>query len=238
MTQDPFLSQTRHLQRLTEGLALGLHSIWLMTARCRSIFDEFLTFRFFDDTIQSIVAIWSLAKEGQLTPAKREMRYLLESCAKHVYVDIKKMGKPMTDKLSFLEAEVPSSSISFVDEFHLYGFSDADNKEFMDNIRSTYSSLCRYVHRSPEQIEESLRLLQKGVSPGFETAHELEPFSRELAQLYDLVLVMHFNALGLTLTGDVFTSCLDDISKWPYHKTKFVKRLSLHFDYKHERQGR
>lgn len=236
--KEPFASQSKRLLRLTEGVAFGLHSIWLMSRRCPSIYDEFLTFRFFDDIIQSVVAIWSLTKEGQLTPAKREMRYLLESCAKHVYVDLKQMSKPLSEKRTFLETEVPSSSVSFTDDFRLYQFSDAENKEFMDSIRSMYSSLCKYVHRSPEQIEEALRLIQRGVSPGFETSQDVEYFCRELAQLYDLVLVMHFNALGMGLAGDVFTHFLDSLEKWPYHKTKFVKVLSSYFDYKHERQPR
>lgn len=236
--KEPFVSQSKRLLRLTDGLAYGLHSIWLMSRRCPSIYNEFLTFRLFDDTIQSVVAIWSLAKEGQLTPAKREMRYLLESCAKHVYVDLKQMSKPLTEKLAFLKTQVPSSSVSFVDDFRLYQFSDAENKDFMDGIQSMYSSLCKYIHRSPEQIEEALRMLQRGVSPGFETAQDVESFCRKLAQLYDLVLVMHFNALGMGLAGDVFTQALDSSEKWPYHKTKFVKVLSSYFDYKHERQAR
>ena len=59
--KQPVVSQSKRLLRLTEGLAFGLHSIWLISRRCPSIYDEFLTFRFFDDTIQSVVAIWSLA---------------------------------------------------------------------------------------------------------------------------------------------------------------------------------
>ena len=148
------------------------------------------------------------------------------------------MSKPLSEKLGFLETEVPSSSVSFADDFRLYQFSDAENKEFMDSIRSMCSSLCKYVHRSPEQIEEALRSLQRGISPGFETTQEVESFCRELVQLYDLVLVMHFNALGMGLAGDVFTHALDSLEKGPYHKTKFVRALSSYFSYKHERQAR
>ena len=165
------------------------------------------------------------------------MRYMLESCAKHVYVDLKRMGLPLSEKLAFLKNEVPNSSVSFVDNFQLYEFSVDENKKFMDSILSTYSSLCKYVHRSPGQIDETLRLIQRGISPGFETAKELESFCRQLAKLYDLILVMHFNALGMRLTGDVFTNVLDSSEKWPYHRTKFVKVLSSYFDYKHERQA-
>ncbi len=237
MAKEPFVSQSKRLERLTLGLIFALKAIWLMSRRT-SIYDEFLTFRFFDDTIQSVIAIWSLGKEGQISPAKREMRYLLESSTKHAYVDLTLMGRPIEDKLKFLQDEVPSSSVSFVDKFKLYQYSDSENKLFMDSVRSTYGSLCRYVHRSHEQIEEALRLLERGVLHGFETADEVEGFCRQLAQLYDLVLVMHFNALGMGLTGDVFTTVLDDLKTWPFHKTKFVKLLSSYFDYKHERQAR
>lgn len=237
MAKEPFVSQSKRLERLTVGVIFALKAVWLMSRRT-SLYDKFLTFRFFDDTIQSVIAIWSLGKEGQLSPAKREMRYLLESSTKHVYIDLTLMGRPIEDKLKFLEDEIPSSRVSFVDKLKLYQYSDSENKLFMDSVRSTYGSLCRYVHRTHEQIEEALRLFERGVFHGFETADEIEAFCRQLAQLYDLILVMHFNALGMSLTGDVFTTVLDDLKNWPFHKTKFVKLLSSYLDYKDERHAR
>lgn len=108
----------------------------------------------------------------------------------------------------------------------------------MNSIRSTYSLLCRYVHRSPEQIEEALKLIQRGIAPGFETAKELESFNASLSNLYDMIIVLHFNALGMALAGDVLVKVLDGERGWPFHKMKFVKLLSSYFDYKHERQDR
>jgi hypothetical protein len=108
----------------------------------------------------------------------------------------------------------------------------------MDDIRGTYSDLCKYVHRSPQQIRETLLQFERGIFLGFETADQLEVFVRLLARVYDLLLVMHFNALGMALTGDVFVHALDSDEKWPFHKTKFVKLLSGYFDYKSERQNR
>lgn len=234
---EPFVAQEKRLQRLTEGFALGVHSIWWMTTRAPDIYDEFLTFRFTDDTLQSAVAIWSLAKEGQLTAAKREMRYALESLAKHAYVDLKQMGKPLSEKLEFLDAAVPRSSVSFVDDFRLHSYSDDDNKAFMTEIKNQYAILCRYVHRSKEQVDEALRLLKRGIAPAFETPNEIESFCRDLERLYDLLLVLQFNALGLGLAGDVFVQVLDDNQKWPYHKSKFTKLLSSEFNYKSERNA-
>lgn len=234
---EPFVAQTKRLQRLTEGFALGVHSMWLMSRRQPSIYDEFLTFRFIDDALQSVVAIWALAREAQLTVAKREMRYLLESVSKHVYADLKLMEEPLSAKIAFLSASVPSSSVSFVENFRLYSFTDVENKEFIDEIRNQYSALCRYVHRSPEQVKESLRLLAQGIAPGFETPRQLEALVRDLHRLYDVLLVLLFNALGLSLAGDVFVQVLDDHSDWPYHKSRFTKLLSKHFDYKAERNA-
>lgn len=234
--QEPFASHTKRLHRLTMGFCFAVHAAWLIATRSQTILDEFLTFRLVDDQLQCSVAILSLAQEGQLTAAKREMRYMLEACAKHVYVDLKKMGEAFVDKLTYIETEIPRSSVSFVDDLRLYAFTDVQNKEFMDAVRGMYSDLCKYVHRSPEQIQETMRLLNRGVFPGFETANELEPFVRLLARFYDLILVMHFNALGIRLAGDVFVNVLDEDQSWPFHKTKFVKLLSIYFDYKAERQ--
>jgi hypothetical protein len=209
-----------------------------MSLRNQKLFDSFLTFQFFSDTIQSIISIWSLAKDGLLTPAKREMRYMLESCSKHVYVDLKLMGMPISEKQQFLKDQIFHSSVSFTNDFRLYHFSEMENKAFMDCIRSSYTSLCKYVHRSPEQIEEALGLFQRGIFPGFETQHEMGLFVRELAQLYDLILVMYFNAVGMSSTGDIFVHLLDKKVAWPYHKTKYVRLLSSYFNYKSERNNR
>ncbi len=233
-----FKAQQVRCVRLMEGAALGLHSTWLMASRCQSLIDDFLTFRFVDDTLQSIISIWALANEGLHNPARREMRYLLEAASKHLYVDLKLMhaNARLSEKIAFLESTVSSSSVAFVSDMTLYGFDVAQNKEFIDEISSTYSRLCQYVHRSPEQVSKSIALLSRGISPGFDTAQEFEALNQEITQLYDLVLVMHFNALGLGLAGDLFVSLFDGMQAWPYHRTKHVARVSRLFDYKFERQ--
>lgn len=234
---EAFAAQAKRLQRLTEGFATAVHATWLMSRRAPNIYDDFLSFRFVDDLLQSAVAIWSLAKEGQLNAAKREMRYMLEASTKHAYVDIKLMGKALPDKTKYLSDVIPSSSLKFINDFRLYTFTCAENKEFMNLILSSYGLLSRYVHRSPEQIEEALRLMSLGVAPAFETAQQVESFVRDLSRMYDVVLVLLFNALGVGLAGDVFVNVLDCMKDWPFHKTRFVKKLSLTFDYKSERNA-
>ncbi|WP_342740023.1 hypothetical protein [Bradyrhizobium sp. B117] len=54
-------------------------------------------------------------------------------------------------------------------------------------------------------------------------------------QVYDIVLVRMFYGLGLSMAGDIFTSILDDETKWRFHS---VRRMSRCFDCKHERRVR
>lgn len=83
---------------------------------------------------------------------------MLESSSKHVYVDLKKTGAPLSEKLRFLEKEVHSSSVDFTKDFRLYEFSVAENKEFMNNVRSMYSMLCRYASdKRKKQLCKSLK---------------------------------------------------------------------------------
>lgn len=231
-----FKEQVRRRDRLLNGILLGLQATWGMATRCPGLVDKSLTFRFLDDTLQAILAIYVMTKEGLVNPAKREMRYLLESSCKHYYVDSAKMGCSLPERLQFLKSNVPRSSLSFIDSLTLPAFNVTTMSDFLTDCKSLYSRLCQYVHPSPEQIAEYLRLSSKGISPGFESYKELQKLNGEASRLYDIVLILHFHSLGLGLAGDVFTVVLDGQEKWPFHRTKYVKKLSAYFDYKLERQ--
>jgi hypothetical protein len=233
-----YVAQTNRSWALIEAATSTLNSIWLAASRAPAITKHFLTFHFLDDTIQSVSAIGHLSKDGLYNPARREMRFLLESTCKHLYVDLTRMGTTFNDKLSFLDSSVPRSSMSFVSQIDILGFDLALNKEFTDDVKSTYARLCRYVHRSTHQIRESMRLSEKGQAFHFGTAPQFESINREITRLYDLVIAMHLTALGPSLTGDLFVHALDEMGSWPFHRTKYVARISGQYDYKLERTRR
>ena len=73
-----------------------------------------------------------------------------------------------------------------------------------------YSQLCRYVHRSKEQIDEYLAAVNIGTSPGFELVSEFKAMNREFARLCDVVVYLALSVLGLSgLAGDLFVNVFD-----------------------------
>jgi hypothetical protein len=240
MESDQYLEQATRLSRLLKGAVEALHACWLMSTRSRFLSDETLTFRFIDDAIFSAVGIGSSISNGAHNPARREMRYLLESACKHYHVDSSRQAsnKPLIEKLNDLRENVPRSSIDFVEEQEYFALDDYKTKELRSDIKDMYSQTCRYVHRSREQIDEYLAVVNRGSSPGFETVGEFRAMNREFARLCDVVVYLSLSVLGPSgLAGDLFVHMLDGDANWPYHKTKYCKALSEHYSYKAERSA-
>lgn len=81
-------------------------------------------------------------------------------------------------------------------------------------------------------------MAERGVSPGFETAEELRQSNDELFEVFALVIVLLFHAIGPSFTGDVFEAGgLGERDEWSFHGHRFVAALDEHFDYKAERQA-
>ena len=72
-------------------------------------------------------------------------------------------------------------------------------------------------------------------TPGAAT---LVAFNHLLVQTYDVVLVLVFEGIGPSFTGDRFVTAFDSHPQWRFHRTKFVGRMSRHFDQQAERQHR
>jgi hypothetical protein len=64
------------------------------------------------DFIESAIAITFLTIEGALRPAKRELRFIIESSVKICYIQQKSYGSTINDKLSQFEKTLDSPSIS------------------------------------------------------------------------------------------------------------------------------
>lgn len=240
MESDQYIEQATRLARLLKGAVEALHACWLVSTRTRVLSDETLTFRFIDDSIFSIVGIGSSIGNGAHNPARREMRYLLESACKHYHVDTGKRAgnKPLSEKLNELRENVPRSSIDFVEEQEYFALDNCKAKELRSDIKDMYSQTCRYVHRSREQIDQYLAAVNRGSSPGFESVGEFRTINREFARLCDVVVYLALSVLGPSgLAGDLFVHMLDEVASWPYHKTKYCKALSEYYNYKAERRA-
>jgi hypothetical protein len=241
IASEPYQNELKFIGRMTRDLMQLLNVCMMYSTRAGEYSENSLVVRSTDDLAQSVIAAWKLVQEGVINPVKRELRYIIESSVKHLYVDQQaKGGKtfPMlTDRLDFLQANV-DSSIDMRGELKLEAFHPDDAKQFIAELYDAYRDTCSYVHVSRHQIEERLELAEKGRSLGFETPDELRKMGRLMFRVYDIALALYFHGYDLSMTGDVFIQMLDDLPAWKFHKGKYVACVSAYFDYKHERNMR
>lgn len=235
---DAYLLQQRRLVAIQQGFSVALAAVWLMATRSTKLVENSLSFAFAHDAFQTMAAVTFLASEGMYAPAKRELRYFLESAAKHAFVDLEEGTKVLADRISFLESNVPPSSVDFIKGRRFFGLSPEDEADFKASVVSQYKRLSAYVHRSPTQLRQELRRMGKGAPEPKLIAAELERFNRECFSVYDLAVFLQFQVLGPGLAGDVFVHAFDSVQRWPFHRGKFSRKLSHYYDYKHERQVR
>ncbi len=224
-----------HLDRLVQDFAVGLRSSWLAFSRYPQS-EEWILQRSMDDLLESVVALRMLSREGAFNAARRELRYLLESAVKYVYVDQQLAGDAsLEERIRFLgdNSKVPRSSVSLIGDVVLRMIEDKE--ELRKAVGQSFSALSGFVHPSRRASEERLARVVRGEFAGFEGPKVLEAFTRLASQTLDLVLALVFEGIGPDFSGDLFVSLLDDAPRWKFHRTRFVSQVSEFFDYKVER---
>jgi hypothetical protein len=233
---ETYLAQQRRLVSLQQAFSAGLATVWVMATRSKEIAENSLSFAFTHDAFQTMAAVTFLASEGMYAPAKRELRYLLESAVKHAFVDLNRGRADVTERIAYLETAVPRSSLDFIKEQAYFGLSEKNESEFKGALLSAYKRLSAYVHRSPSQLRQELSQMGTGPPEPKLVAAQLERFNRECFAVYDMAVFLQFQVLGPGLSGDVFVYALDSVQHWAFHRGKYCKLLSKHYDYKAERQ--
>lgn len=231
----PFQEEINFLHSITLDFIYGLWVTRLMSTRAPRIYNEFLVFRNLDEYIESAIGIEMLIKEGIINLGRRELRYLLESIVKYYKADMTVQEGSLRDKIIFLRNEIPNSSIDIVSDINIGGLAGLASN-FKNEIKDTFIKSCAYVHPSESQIKERLSNYEKGNTIGFESITQIRKMNRLLFRVYDMILVIVFNDLGLGLAGDIFVGVLDENRDWKYHKGKYISVLSSFFDYKVERK--
>jgi hypothetical protein len=236
MASKDYQDAWKFVQRATFDFIRAIQACCLMSTRAPEIYNEMLVFRMAEDLLQSTLATLFLTENGMHNPVRRELRYMIEGGVKNLFVDQQKPAESIEKRLEFLLKEVDNSSISMADQLALGAFDPPTKKLFIDEMNDVYYKMCAYVHPSSRQIEEQIVLAEAGKAYGFETAEELRDIGKLVFRTYDMLLVLFFHGLGLGLAGDVLVQMFDDEESWKFHKAKYMKLLSSHFDYKVERQ--
>lgn len=231
----PFQDALNYLESITAHMLMAQSYVHLQGSRF-SAGNDYLLFRFAPHLSEAALAVMFCAKEGMQNAARRELRFLLEAAVKLSSRDTHEDATTFEDRLAGLgdkgkRFEDYVGELQYFEEFEKPEEANAE-------ALSLYKELSRYVHASAPQFESTMARARRGESPGMETVATLNKFNKLAFRVYDLALVRIFYGVGLSLAGDIFTTTLDDLPKWRFHKGKFVGRMSRCFDYKHERRVR
>jgi hypothetical protein len=234
---DEYRAQWTYMLRLTRDFVVGVRSAAVAFTRYTES-KKWLLQSSMDDFLESAISLVSLAQQGVFNVGRRELRYMVELAVKCVYVDqICPTHAALAQRVELAgdSAQVPRSSVEVVDRLTLRMLPNPI--DFMESVRSTFGSLSRYTHPSKDQLEERFRRVDRGEFSGFESARTLRAFNRHVGAAYDHILVLIFEGIGPTFTGELFMQIFDHDSAWKFHKGHYVRQVSAHFDYKSERQG-
>jgi hypothetical protein len=130
-----YQNEIKFIDRMTNDIILLLRTCLMCSFRGGSYSENSLTIRSTDDLIQSVLAARHLAEQGMINPVKRELRYIIESSVKYLYVDQHTQGlqtvAELTERLAFLDKNV-NSSIDAREELKLEALHSDDAKQCVD----------------------------------------------------------------------------------------------------------
>ncbi len=230
-----FQQELKYLSDFSFDAIKTIRTISIYSARAKDVYENFLSIKSADDLLQSIVGIKELISNGVHNFAKREIRYLIEMTVKYLVVDQEIMGKSLSVKTKYLVDNIPNSSIEVVDRIST-PFDILIDTEFKNEIKDIFYKACAYVHPSQRQIEEQIDNYSKGVNIGFENAKMLANINKATFRAYDIILTLLFIGFGQSMSSDLFVEIYENEPKWKFHKGKYIKKYSMLFDYKSERQ--
>jgi len=232
----PFLNACRRTETLVGDYGLALNAISLMSTRSPTFEAARLSIRIADLLIESAVATMAHIREGLLTPAHREMRFLLEASIKAWWCDSVEPEGEVERKLDFLDDLGAARFRDIVDGLRPRLIAAEEAAGLVHKVTNLYKKLSTRVHASTGGVGVDLRRFERGQYVGFEGVGDLNKANAQFAEVLDISLACAFEAFDGGLLGDIFVQVLDDHPKWAFHKTPLVRSISSHFDYKAERQ--
>ena len=105
-----YQSELKFIERMTSDIFILLRLCLMYSGRAGKYSENSLTIRSTDDLAQSVLAAWHLVQQGMINPVKRELRYIIESSVKYLYVDQHAKGMEslakLTERLAFIDTNV------------------------------------------------------------------------------------------------------------------------------------
>lgn len=175
-----------------------------------------------DDFIAGALGINMHVSNGIRWPARRELRFLLESAIKYLYVDEQfARGTPLATRLEFLKRKVPSSSIDPISDIKFDPVLGDQAAALQAAIWPLYGTLSEAAHLSARQVDEHLDAIARGAYLGFETAADIERTNDLLESAYDILIPFALLALGPASAADFLDVAMGQ-PEWTFAETQFT----------------
>lgn len=210
----------------------------IAASRWQEFPEKYLLPRHFDDIVEAALTAQLAIENGALNPARRELRYMLEVAVNIAYVDEKCAKESFEERIkNYRSKSVNKANVEQVFDLPLRLL--GRNKEsFALSVRDAWVRASNYVHLTKRRIDEKLQLRELGISLGFETIDMLKEVVAEVHEACSIVVVLTFETIGPSFTGDVLVESLDEQDNWAFHASGYVAMVDSHFDYKHERKDK
>lgn len=237
LASDEYQRASHLLSVVTTDFIKGMKACSMYCNRGSEFRDNSLSLSHVDDYFMSAIMIMIMLKEGGINPAKREIRYLIDSSMRYLYVDQQLWRGTIQEKLAYFDKKVDKSNIKYINDIDLHMIEAEDVKSaFCSDYKATYYKACEYVHASTKQIEERFSLYEQGITIGLAQAEQLHEVAESLSEVYSIILVFTFHAAGVSTIGDLMVDTLSPQNNWVYNGNRYITEVDRHFDYKHERK--
>lgn len=191
------------------------------------------------DFVQSALAIESLALEGLINVAKREVRFVVETSAKLCFVQEGKWWESsIDDKLAKFEDELSSHKVSINRDVSLPLLPEELHKGFREEIGRVYGLTSSYVHLTPSQIKERIDSVKDGRSMGKESAADVAALNSLVSRGLACSMALLLNNMPSYIAGELLVESDGSSFRWHFEKSRYIAAIDGYFDYKHERQDR
>jgi hypothetical protein len=237
LASEEYQSALRLLNAVSMDFINGMKSCSMYCNRGAEFRDNSLSLSHIDDYFMSAIMIMTMLNEGGINPAKREIRYLIDSSMRYLYVDQQLWRGTIKEKLVYFDKKVDKSNIKYINDIDFHMIKAPELKSaFCSEYKTVYYKACEYVHASTKQIEERFSLYEQGITIGLDRAEQLKEVTELLREVYSSLLVFTFHAAGVSTTGDLMVDTLSPQESWVYNGNRYITEIDRHFDYKYERK--
>jgi hypothetical protein len=161
---------------------------------------------------------------------------MLEVAVNIAYVDEIRAKDSFDERTRYYRSKAVSrSNVDHVFDLPLRLLGDLKTS-FATSVRHAWVKASNYVHLTKRRVDEKLQLREQGVTLGFETTEMLKQVVVEVHEACSIVMVLTFETIGPSFTGDVLVGALDEMDDWALHANGYIAAVDSYFDYKHERK--